>query len=82
MERRKFLTGAALGAGAALAAPAVAQGTRTMTIVSTWPRDFPGLGISAQRFASRVTEISNGAIQTEYFAAGERVGAFDSFDEV
>ena len=42
MERRKFLTGAALGAGAALAAPAVAQGTRTMTIVSTWPRDFPG----------------------------------------
>ena len=50
MERRKFLTGAALGAGAALAAPAVAQGTRTMTIVSTWPRDFPGLGISAQRF--------------------------------
>ena len=82
MERRKFLTGAALGAGAALAAPAVAQGTRTMTIVSTWPRDFPGLGISAQRFSSRVTEISNGAIQTEYFAAGERVGAFDSFDEV
>ena len=82
MERRKFLTGAALGAGAALAAPAVAQSTRTMTIVSTWPRDFPGLGISAQRFASRVTEISNGAIQTEYFAAGERVGAFDSFDEV
>jgi TRAP-type mannitol/chloroaromatic compound transport system substrate-binding protein len=39
-----------------------------MTIVSTWPRDFPGLGISAQRFASRVTEISNGAIQTNQFA--------------
>jgi TRAP-type mannitol/chloroaromatic compound transport system substrate-binding protein len=48
MQRRKFLTGAALGtAGAALAAPAVAQGTKTMTIVSTWPRDFPGIGISA-----------------------------------
>ena len=82
MERRKFLTGAALGAGAALAAPAVAQGTRTMTIVSTWPRDFPGLGISAQRFCQRINEISGGAITTEYFAAGERVGAFDSFDEV
>jgi len=83
MERRKFLTGAAVGAGTvALAAPAVAQGTRTMTIVSTWPRDFPGLGTSAQRFAQRVVELSNGAIQTEYFAAGERVGAFDAFDEV
>ncbi len=84
MERRKFLKGAALaGAGVTtLAAPAVAQGTRTMTIVSTWPRDFPGLGTSAQRFAERVNVLSNGAIQTEYFAAGERVGAFDSFDEV
>lgn len=83
MERRKFLTGAAIGtAGAALAAPAVAQGTKTMTIVSTWPRDLPGLGISAQRLAARITEISNGAIQTEYYAAGERVGALDAFDEV
>ena len=84
MERRKFLAGAALaGTGATLAAPMVnAQNAKTMTIVSTWPRDFPGLGLSAQRLASRITEISNGAIQTEYFAAGERVGAFDSFDEV
>ncbi|MFV0513664.1 MAG: TRAP transporter substrate-binding protein [Jhaorihella sp.] len=83
MHRRKFLKGAALGAGAtALASPALAQGGKTMTIVSTWPRDFPGLGISAQRLAARITELSQGAITTEYFAAGERVGAFDSFDEV
>jgi TRAP-type mannitol/chloroaromatic compound transport system substrate-binding protein len=84
MKRRKFLTSAALGAtGAALAAPAVAQASKkTMTIVSTWPRDFPGLGVSAQRVAARITELSQGAITTEYYAAGERVGAFDSFDEV
>lgn len=84
MQRRKFLRAAALGtAGAALAAPMVnAQSARTLTIVSTWPRDFPGLGLSAQRLAARITELSQGAIQTEYFAAGERVGAFDVFDEV
>ncbi|MDB2599036.1 TRAP transporter substrate-binding protein [Paracoccaceae bacterium] len=84
MERRKFLKGAAIGAtGAALAAPAVAGGhVKTMTIVSTWGRDTPGLGISAQRFAERVTNLSDGAITTEYFAANERVGAFDVFDEV
>jgi len=100
MERRSFLTGAAVGVAAgaagmaaynaslrsatapAVAAPEVVKSTRTMTIVSTWPRDFPGLGTSAQRFAQRVVELSNGAIQTEYFAAGERVGAFDAFDEV
>jgi len=84
MERRKFLTGAALGTAATtLAAPAVAGShAKTMTIVSTWPRDFPGLGVSAQRLAARITELSEGAIQTEYFAAGERVGALDVFDEV
>lgn len=84
MERRKFLTGAALGAtGVALATPAVAAGhAKQMTIVSTWPRDFPGLGISAQRLAARIAQLSDGALNVEYFAAGERVGAFDSFDEV
>jgi len=40
------------------------------------------LGTSAQRLAARITELSNGALTTEYFAAGERVGAFDVFDEV
>ncbi len=86
MERRNFLKGAALGGAAtaagALAAPALAQARKTVTIVSTWPRDFPGLGTSAQRLAARITELSEGRLTTEYFAAGERVGAFDVFDEV
>ena len=84
MKRRGFLKGAAVAGAAAttLAAPAVAQGTRDLVIVSTWPRDFPGLGLSAQRLAARITELSEGRIKTQYFAAGERVGAFDSFDEV
>ncbi|MBX2825728.1 MAG: TRAP transporter substrate-binding protein [Gammaproteobacteria bacterium] len=90
MSRRKFLTTGAVGIGAAAAtgtglitsAPAIAQSKTKMTIVSTWPRDFPGLGISAQRLVARISELSEGKIETEYFAAGERVGAFDSFDEV
>ena len=83
MDRRKFLKGAALGAGAtALAAPALAQGRKEMNIVSTWPRDFPGLGTSAQRLAKNIEILSQGSIKVNYFAAGERVKAFDSFDEV
>ncbi len=87
MERRKFLKGAALAAGGAaattaLAAPAIAQSKVDLVIVSTWPRDFPGLGISAQRLAARIGELTDGEIAVQYFAAGERVGAFDSFDEV
>ena len=65
-----------------LAKPAIAQKRVEMVIVSTWPRDFPGLGTSAQRLAKRITDMSDGRIQTKYFAAKERVGAFDSFDEV
>ena len=84
MDRRKFLTGAAVtgAASATLAAPAIAQSAKELVIVSTWPRDFPGLGVSAQRLAARINEVSNGAINVQYFAAGERVGAFDVFDEV
>ncbi|MEM8820788.1 MAG: TRAP transporter substrate-binding protein [Pseudomonadota bacterium] len=83
MERRNFLAGAAAaGVAAPLAAPAVAQGKIDMVIVSTWPRDFPGLGVSAQRLAARIPELTEGRINVQYFAAGERVGAFDSFDEV
>jgi len=84
MDRRKFLTGAAVTGAAAttIAAPAIAQATKELTIVSTWPRDFPGLGVSAQRLAARIEQVSNGAIKVNYFAAGERVGAFDVFDEV
>ena len=86
MERRKFIKGAALAGTAAavstLATPAIAQARKELVIVSTWPRDFPGLGISAQRLAARITELTDGAITTKYFAAGERVGAFDVFDDV
>ena len=87
MKRRKFLkntaiAGAAGVAASTLAAPAIAQGRKEMIIVSTWPRDFPGLGLSAQRLAARIPVLTDGRISVKYFASGERVGAFDSFDEV
>jgi len=90
MQRRKFLgrgaaAGAAAGIGAAgiiTGAPAIAQDTKDVTVVSTWPRDFPGLGTSAQRLCERITQLSEGRLNVTYFAAGERVGAFDVFDEV
>jgi TRAP-type mannitol/chloroaromatic compound transport system substrate-binding protein len=87
MKRRKFLAQSAAGAGsvaaaATIGAPAIAQERKEMVIVSSWGRDFPGLGISAQRLAERITAMSGGRLNTQYFAAGERVGAFDVFDAV
>ena len=86
MKRRDLIksgvaTAAAAGT-ATLAAPAIAQERIEINIVATWPRDFPGLGTGAQRFANRLSEMSDGRFAVEYFAASERVGAFDSFDEV
>jgi TRAP-type mannitol/chloroaromatic compound transport system substrate-binding protein len=58
MDRRKFLKRTAIAGGAAtaatLATPAIAQSRKEMVIVSTWPRDFPGLGTGAQRLAARI----------------------------
>ena len=65
-----------------LSAPAIAKDRIEVAMVSTWPRDFPGLGTGAQRFAENLQAVSDGRFQVTYYAAGERVGAFDSFDEV
>ena len=87
MNRRELLKSGLVGLGGvaaagAFTAPAIAKSRIEVNMVSTWPRDFPGLGTGAQRFAKRVTDMSDGRIQINYFAAGERVKAFDSFDEV
>jgi TRAP-type mannitol/chloroaromatic compound transport system substrate-binding protein len=105
MNRRDFISGAAVGGvvgigataavmtsmkdapapkvtEAPVAAPAVVKDRIELAMVTTWPRNFPGLGTGAQRFAERLQAMSDGRIQVQYFAAGERVGAFDSFDEV
>ena len=86
MQRREFIKGGAVAVAAtgasALAAPAIAQERVEIVMVSTWPRDFPGLGVGAQRFAQRLIDMSDGRFQVDYYASGERVGALDSFDEV
>ena len=87
MKRRDVLKKGALGLGAVaasstIAAPALAAGHKEIVMVSTWPRDFPGLGTGAQRFAKRLEDMSDGKFKVKYFAGGERVKPFDSFDEV
>ncbi|MGF1604743.1 MAG: TRAP transporter substrate-binding protein [Rhodothalassiaceae bacterium] len=64
-------------------APAVAgQAQRTLKLVTTWPRNFPGLGTGAQRFADRLTAVTDGRLKVTLYAAGELVPAFECFDAV
>ncbi|MGB0749630.1 MAG: TRAP transporter substrate-binding protein [Magnetospiraceae bacterium] len=51
-------------------------------MVTTWPKNFPGLGTGAERFAKRITDMSGGALTVKVLAAGELVPPFESFDAV
>lgn len=83
MERRHFLRGTAVAAAAAgLAAPALAQERQTWRMVTTWPKNFPGLGVGAQRLADRITLMSDGRLTVEVYSAGELVPALGTFDAV
>lgn len=86
MQRRKFLT--ALGAGAAgvAAAPfistAKAQETITWDMVTSWPKNFPGLGTGANDLAQRIESLSGGRMRVRVHGAGEMVPPLEVFDAV
>lgn len=86
MDRRSFIRSASVvgvgTAAAALAAPAVAQGNITWRMVTTWPKNFPGLGVGAQRLADRITAASGGRLTVKVFSAGELVPPLQSLDAV
>ena len=74
--------GAAAAGTAALATPAIAQGRVEWKMVTTWPKNFPGLGTGAQRAADRITQMTDGRVTVKLYAAGELVPAFECFDAV
>jgi len=86
MDRRSFLKSSALGgsaaAASALAAPAYAQGNRTLTMVTSWGRGLAGVFDAAVRTADNINAISDGSLTIDVKAAGELVGAFEVFDAV
>ncbi|GAB4282034.1 MAG: TRAP transporter substrate-binding protein [Roseovarius sp.] len=86
MDRRSFLKTSALGgsavAASALAAPAYAQGKRTLTMVTSWGRGLAGVFDAAQKCADNINAITDGSLTIEVKGAGELVGAFEVFDAV
>jgi len=51
-------------------------------IVTTWPKNLPGLGSAAENFARFVSEMSDGRLTVTVYGAGEIVPAFEVFDAV
>ncbi len=97
MDRRKFVKTAGMAGTAGLLAACgnkvgtadCAEGsTRPITegvkwkIVTTWPRDFPGLGTGASHLAELIGKLSNGRLTVEVYGSNELVPPFEVFDAV
>ncbi len=82
--RRGLLTATAAAGAGALAAPAIAQGSETLEwkMVTSWPKNLPGPGVTAQRIADQVGLMSGGRFTIRLYAAGELVPALGVFDAV
>jgi TRAP-type mannitol/chloroaromatic compound transport system substrate-binding protein len=95
-SRRDFVR--KLGMGAAASAAVVATGCSSSSqecdtgeeavkkfnwkMVTSWPKNFPGLGTGAEYLAKSITEMSGGRLTVKLYAAGELVPAFEVFDAV
>lgn len=51
-------------------------------LVTSWPKNFPGLGKAPETFASYVNTMSKGRLNITVYGAGELVPAFEVFDAV
>ncbi len=51
-------------------------------LVTSWPKNFPGLGRAPETFAKYVEQMSAGRLTIKVFGAGELVPGFEVFDAV
>lgn len=51
-------------------------------MVTTWPKNFPGLGLGPENFSRIVEAMSDGRLTVRVYGAGEVVPAFGVFDAV
>ncbi|MCE1236365.1 MAG: TRAP transporter substrate-binding protein [Hyphomicrobiales bacterium] len=80
--RRGALGAFGLAAGATLARPAVAKGLVEWRMATSWPKNLPGPGVSAERLARSIERLSDGRLTIKLYAAGELVPALEVFDAV
>jgi TRAP-type mannitol/chloroaromatic compound transport system substrate-binding protein len=72
----------ALGAGLAGVGTAHAEAEIQWKMVTTWPKNFPGLGTAANNLAALIGEMSGGRMSVKVYGAKELVPAFEVFDAV
>lgn len=68
--------------GGAVGAPGADGEVLRWKLVTTWPKNLPGLGRAPETFARRVDELSGGRLQVRVYGGGEIVPALGVFDAV
>jgi TRAP-type mannitol/chloroaromatic compound transport system substrate-binding protein len=58
------------------------QQTYKWKLVTSWPKNFPGLGLAPEHFVQMVERMSNGRLKIKVYGAGQLVPAFEVFDAV
>ena len=58
------------------------QKTYRWKMVTTWPKNFPGLGTAPEKFAEMVDKMSRGRLKVKVYGAGQLVPALEVFDAV
>ncbi len=51
-------------------------------LVTSWPKNFPGLGTAPEKFSVMVDEMSAGRLKVKVYGAGDLVPALEVFDAV
>ena len=74
--------GAGLGAFSRVGRTNPAPKPLAWKMVTTWPKNFPGLGTGANDLAKLIEEMSNKRITVKVYGAGELVPALSTFDAV
>ncbi|MBT8140689.1 MAG: TRAP transporter substrate-binding protein [Gammaproteobacteria bacterium] len=70
------------GDGADAKSSAAKQKSYQWKMVTTWPKNFPGLGSAPENFAKLVARMSNGRLKIKVYGAGEVVPAMEVFSAV
>jgi TRAP-type mannitol/chloroaromatic compound transport system substrate-binding protein len=82
-RRRAVLLGAtAIAVAGRSPAPAIAQGIKELKMVTSWPKDSPGMQTSAGRLAASITALSDGHIRVTVYPAGSLVRPYEVLDAV
>ncbi|MDY6920247.1 MAG: TRAP transporter substrate-binding protein [Pseudomonadota bacterium] len=76
------MTGCGKDSEPAAASASAPQQTFEWQMVTTWPRNYPGLGMAPENFAKAVNAMSNGRLKVKVHGAGELVPAMGVFDAV